>query len=86
MLVIRLRADVEQRLDALAKATGRSKSFDVRQAVRAHPDDLEDLHLAEQRLIALHAGQSETVPLEELLKRRGMADRDHGAAWRGRTS
>lgn len=74
MLAIRLPPDIEQRLDALAKATGRSKSFYVRQALLEHLDDLEDLYLAEQRLIALRAGQSETVPLEDLLKRYGMAD------------
>jgi PHP family Zn ribbon phosphoesterase len=32
---------------------------------------LEDLYLAEQRLIAIRAGKSKTVPLEEVMKRYG---------------
>jgi len=72
MLAIRLPADVEARLDAMAKATGRTKSFYVRQAILEHLDDLEDLYLAEQRLIDQRAGKSDTVPLEEVMKRYGM--------------
>jgi len=72
MLAIRLPADVEARLDAMAKATGRTKSFYVRQAILEHLDDLEDLYLAEQRSIDQRAGKSDTVPLEEVMKRYGM--------------
>lgn len=35
---------------------------------------MEDLYLAEQRLIDLRAGRSETVPLKEVMERYGMAD------------
>lgn len=72
MLAIRLPADVEQRLDALAKATGRTKTYYAREAILEHIDDLEDLYLAEQRLIDLKSGKSQTVPLEDLMKRYGM--------------
>ena len=41
-------------------------------AIREHLDDLEDLYLAEQRLIEIRAGRSQTVPLEEVMKRYGM--------------
>ncbi len=40
----------------------------------AHLDDLEDLYLAEQRLLDNRAGRSESVPLEEVMKRYGLAD------------
>ncbi len=72
MLAIRLPVEVEARLEAMAKATGRTKTFYARQAILEHLDDLEDLYLAEQRLIDIRAGRSETVPLEEVMKRYGM--------------
>lgn len=72
MLAIRLPAEVETRLEALAQATGRTKTFYAREAILEHLDDLEDLYLAEQRLIDVRAGRSQTIPLEEVMKRYGM--------------
>jgi len=72
MLAIRLPAEVEKRLEALAKATGRTKTFYAREAILEHLDDLEDLYLAEQRLIDIRAGKTQTVPLEEVMKRYGL--------------
>jgi RHH-type rel operon transcriptional repressor/antitoxin RelB len=72
MLAIRLPAEVENRLDALAKATGRTKTFYAREAILEHLDDLEDLYLAEQRLVDNRAGKTRSVPLEEVMKRYGM--------------
>lgn len=74
MLAIRLPADVEARLDAMAKATGRTKTFYARQAILEHLDDLEDLYLAEQRLIDIRAGRSKTYTLEEVERSLGLAD------------
>lgn len=42
------------------------------EAIREHIDDLEDLYLAEQRLVAHHAGKSQSIPLEEVMKRYGL--------------
>ena len=50
MLAIRLDAEIEKRLDLLAKRTGRTKTFYARQAILQHLEDLEDLYLAERRL------------------------------------
>lgn len=72
MLAIRLPVEVETRLEALAQATGRTKTFYAREAILEHLDDLEDLYLAEQRLIDVRAGRSQTIPLEEVMKRYGM--------------
>ena len=72
MLAVRLPAEIEKRLDALAQATGRTKTFYVREAICEHLDDLEDLYLAEQRLIDVRAGRSEALPLEDVMKRYGM--------------
>ena len=62
MLALRLPPDIEKRLDALAKKTGRSKSFYAREAILRHLEDLEDYHLARRRL----ARPAPRVPLETL--------------------
>lgn len=41
MLAIRLPQAIEVRLDQLAKATGRSKSYYARQAIVEHIDEIE---------------------------------------------
>lgn len=64
--------EIEERLEKLAKTTGRTKTYYVRQAILEYLDDLEDLYLAEQRLIDLRAGKTKAVPLEEVMKRYGM--------------
>ncbi len=50
MLAIRLDTDTENRLDRLAKKTGRTKTFYAREAILQHLEDLEDTFLATQRL------------------------------------
>jgi RHH-type rel operon transcriptional repressor/antitoxin RelB len=74
MLAIRLPAEIEKRLDVLAKETGRTKSFYVREAILEHLDDLEDIYDAEQQLAEIHAGRGTSVSLEEVMKRYGMVD------------
>jgi RHH-type rel operon transcriptional repressor/antitoxin RelB len=74
MLALRLPAEIEKRLDALAKKTGRTKSFYAREAILEHLDDLEDIYDAEQQLAEIHAGRVQTIPLEEVMKRYGMVD------------
>ena len=46
MIAVRLPDEIEARLDALARATGRTKTFYVREAIVEHLDDLEDIYLA----------------------------------------
>ncbi len=72
---LRLPDDVSHRLQQLADRTGRSKTFYMVEAIQEHLDDLEDLYLAEQRLIDLRAGKSETMPLDEVMKRYGVDGR-----------
>jgi RHH-type rel operon transcriptional repressor/antitoxin RelB len=62
MLALRLPDEVERRLDALAKRTGRTKSFYAREAILSHLDDLEDAYLARERL----SRGRKRVSLEEL--------------------
>jgi RHH-type rel operon transcriptional repressor/antitoxin RelB len=49
MLALRLPPDIEKRLDALAKKTGRTKSYYAREAILRHIEDIEDQHLAVSR-------------------------------------
>ena len=74
VLAIRLPDDIERRLAALAAATGRTKSFYARQAILEHIGDLEDLYLAEQRLIEVCEDRARTVPLAEVIAGHGLED------------
>jgi len=74
MLAIRLPEEIEKRLDALAKRTGRTKTYYARQAILEHLDDLEGIYLAEKRLQNLRAGRARRVPLSRVLKSHGLGD------------
>lgn len=73
-IFLRLAADLERRLDALAALTGRSKSFYATQAIIEQIDDLEDAFLAEEVLARIRAGAEKTAPLSEVLADYGLAD------------
>lgn len=74
MLAVRLPEDVEERLNALAKATGRTKSYYAREAIIEMLDELEDIYLAEKRLEDIRAGRSRTYSLEEVKRELGLED------------
>jgi len=73
-VVLHLPDAIAQRFARLAEVTGRTKTFYMIEAIKEHLDDLEDLYLAEQRLIDIRAGKSQTVPLEEAMRRYGSED------------
>ncbi len=50
MLAIRLPNEIEKRLENLAKKTGRTKTYYVREAVVSHLEELEDIYLSLNRL------------------------------------
>ena len=69
MLALRLPPDIEQRLDALARKTGRSKSYYAREAIVRQLEDIEDFYLARRRLA--RGGSRVTLEtLERQLKQR----------------
>ena len=74
MLALRLPEDIETRLDKLAKATGRTKSFYAREAILEHLADLEDLYLAEKRLAKVRNGKSKTYSLNSVEQELGLAN------------
>lgn len=73
MLAIRLPADIESRLDALAKQTGRTKTFYAREAILRHLEDLEDVYLAQAVLERVDAGQELVFSLDEVEQELGLA-------------
>jgi len=68
---IRLPKDMEARLKNLSERTGRSRTSYVVAAIYEHLDDLEDLYLAEQRLIENLTGRSQTYPLDDVAQNLG---------------
>ena len=72
MLAIRLPEDIERRLEKLAQATGRTKTFYVREAILEHLEDLEDIFLAERRLLALRSGRSKALALGDVERELGL--------------
>jgi RHH-type rel operon transcriptional repressor/antitoxin RelB len=72
MLAIRLPDEIEKRLEELARKTGRTKSYYVRQAILEYLEEMEDYYLAEERLKSFN--EANTIPLEEIMKRYGLED------------
>ena len=70
MLAVRLPVDIEHRPSKLAKKTGRSRSFHVRQALSACLADLEDFYLAEKRVKSYAAATA--IGLSDLLHEHGI--------------
>lgn len=50
MLAVRLDPDLDARLTAVSKRTGRSKSFYAREALREKIEEMEDIALLEEAL------------------------------------
>lgn len=74
MLALRLPTEIEERLEALAKATGRTKSYYAREAILEHLDDLEDIYLAEKALEQVRRGEMTTHSLDDVERDLGLAD------------
>lgn len=74
MLSVRLPEDIEKRLEALAKATGRSKTYYVREALIQKLEDMEDIYIAEAVMERIRSGEEKTYPLADLERDLGLAD------------
>jgi len=68
MLAIRLPETIEERLNALASETGRSKTALAREAILEYIDDLEDYYLAEARA----RRNRKTIPLDDVERKLGL--------------
>ncbi len=74
MLAVRLPPQIEKRLAALARATGRTKTFYVREAILEHIEELEDVFLAEKRMEDIRSGKVKTILLADLERDLGVED------------
>jgi RHH-type transcriptional regulator, rel operon repressor / antitoxin RelB len=72
MLAIRLPLDIENRLDVLAKRSGRTKTHYAKQAILLHLEDLEDAFEAEVALKEFYESGEKPISLDEVKKRLGM--------------
>ena len=72
MPAIRLPQSIEERLEKLARRTGLTKSYYVREAILEHLDDLEDMYLAEGALERIRSGEERSIPLKSVVKRSGL--------------
>ena len=72
MLALRLEAELERRIAALARRQGRNKSALVREALIRYMEDQEDIMLAEAALQNL--GDGKTLSHEEARRALGLAD------------
>ncbi len=69
---LRLPVELDERLSRLVAATGRSKSYYLRELVTAGIDDLEYAYGLVTRVEAIRAGQRETRPLDDLMSELGI--------------
>lgn len=72
MLAVRLDPDLEARLTAVAKRTGRSKSYYARKAIAEMIEELEDIALLEEALKDYDPAKN--VPLDEVMRNLGLED------------
>lgn len=68
MLTVRFPENIERRLDRLARATGRTKSFYMREALLRYLDEVEDTLEAEKTLSCVREGREQVLSSEEVGK------------------
>jgi RHH-type transcriptional regulator, rel operon repressor / antitoxin RelB len=71
---IRLPEDIEQRLDALAEKTGRTKAFYIREMILNHIDEMEDYYLAAEVVERMRKGQERMFSAREVRHDLGLDD------------
>ncbi len=74
MLTVRLPKDFEDRLNSLAQATNRPKSFYVREALTKYLEDIEDAYLAEAAYEEFVTSGEKAIPIDEIEARLDLAD------------
>lgn len=63
---IRLEEPLERRLDELARRTGRTKAYYLRELVQRGLDDLEDYYLAAETMERVRKGEEEIYSSDEV--------------------
>ena len=71
---VRLEPQIEERLDALAARTGRTKAYYLRELIERGLEDLEDFYLADAAMERLRKGEERTYSSAEVRKQLGLDD------------
>ena len=74
MLAIRLPEDIESRLDTLAKETGRTKSYYVREAILTYLDDMESTYFTDRAYRHILGNDESSVTFIDVLKAYALED------------
>lgn len=69
---IRLPDDIEKRLEALARKTGRTKSYYIREMILEKIDDLEDYYLAADRAERIRQGRQSVSSSKQVREELGL--------------
>ena len=72
MLAISLPAELEERLERIAKETCQTAELCARRVILDHLEDLEDAEAAEKALDEFYASGEKAIPLEEVMKLYGL--------------
>ena len=74
MLTVRLPENIEKRLNTLAKATKRPKSYYVREAIERVLEDMEDAYLAESAYEEFLKSGEPAISIDKVENDLGLAD------------
>lgn len=72
---VRLSPEIEERLNVLAKKTGRTKAYYLREIIERGLEDIEDYYLAHAALERYEKGEERTYTLEEVMVELGLDDK-----------
>ncbi len=71
-VVTRFDVEIVERLTELARRTGRTRSYYIKEAVEEKLVDMELIYLAQSRAEDLRAGRSHTISLDEIGEKYGL--------------
>jgi RHH-type rel operon transcriptional repressor/antitoxin RelB len=71
---VRLAEEQEKRLDILAKRTGRTKAYYLRELIQNGLSDLEDYYLASAAMERVRKGEEKTYSAAEVRRDLGLDD------------
>jgi len=71
---IRLSPDIEKRLEALAKKTGRTKAFYIREMIEGNIGEMEDYYLAANTLARIRSSKEKVHSAASVREQLGLED------------
>lgn len=74
MLAVRLPEEIEFRLNRLAKVTGRTKTYYIREAIMSQLEDMEDYYLGMETLERIRKGEEKTYSSNDVRHELGLDD------------